>query len=177
VQKLLAFIKHEFLEVLPPTIFFFLAFNIIWLTSALMLQQYGIDRWALTKATVGALVVGKVVLIADKLPFINQFPDKPLIYNVGWKTAIYVTAAMAFRYVEHVVAFINPQTGFFAANAHLWSEIVWPRFWAVQIWLVVLFLAYCAMRELVRVVGRDRVLHMFFGDPKTLSPGNPADGP
>ena len=74
MHKTFAFIKHEFLEVLPPTIFFFLAFNIIWLTSALMLQQYGLDTWALTKATVGALVVGKVVLIADKLPFINRSP-------------------------------------------------------------------------------------------------------
>ena len=175
MHKLLAFIKHEFLEVLPPTIFFFVAFNIIWLTSALMLQQYGLDTWALTKATVGALVVGKVVLIADKLPFINRFPDKPLIYNVGWKTAIYVAAALLFRYVEHLVGAMGPHGGLLGANAHIWSEIVWPRFWAVQIWLVVLFLAYCAMRELVRVVGRPRVLHMFFGDPKTLSPGGPAD--
>jgi hypothetical protein len=110
VQKLLAFIKHEFLEVLPPTIFFFVAFNIIWLTSALMLQQYGIDQWALTKATVGALIVGKVVLVADKLPFINRFPDKALIYNVGWKTAIYVAAALLFRYVEHVVQLMGPHS-------------------------------------------------------------------
>jgi hypothetical protein len=121
------------------------------------------------------LVVGKVVLIADKLPFINRFPDKPLFYNVGWKTAIYVTAALLFRYVEHLVGAMGPHGGFLGANAYIWSEIVWPRFWAVQIWLVVLFLAYCAMRELVRVVGRPRVLHMFFGDPKTLSPGGPAD--
>ena len=100
-----------------------------------------------------------------------------MIYNVGWKTAIYVTAALLFRYVEHVLHFMSPQVGVLAANAQLWSEIVWPRFWAVQIWLVVLFLAFCTLRELVRVVGRDRVLHMFFGDPKTLSPSNPADGP
>jgi len=177
VHKPLAFIKHEFLEVLPPTIFFFVAFNIIWLTSALMLQQYGVDAWALTKATVGALIVGKVVLIADKLPFINRFPEKPLIYNVGWKTAIYVAAALLFRYVELLVEFMGPQGGFLGANAHIWSEIVWPRFWATHIWLVVLFLAYCTLRELVRVVGRDRVIHMFFGDPKTLSPSLPSDGP
>jgi hypothetical protein len=145
VQKLLAFIKHEFLEVLPPTIFFFVAFNIIWLTSALMLQQYGIDQWALTKATLGALIVGKVVLVADKLPFINRFPDKALIYNVGWKTAIYVAAALLFRYVEHVVQLMGPQGGFLEANVHIWSEIVWPRFWATHIWLAIALCAsWCA---------------------------------
>ncbi|WP_281171349.1 hypothetical protein [Desulfatirhabdium butyrativorans] len=39
---------------------------------------------------------------------------------------------------------------------------MWPQFWLIQMWLAVLFLIYCAMRELVRVIGRDKVIHMFF---------------
>ena len=35
-----------------------------------------------------ALLVAKVVLITDALPFVNRFPEKPLIYNVVWKTAL-----------------------------------------------------------------------------------------
>ncbi len=165
MSKLLGILKGEFLELLPPTIFFLIAFNIILLTNSLMLKQYGIDGWALSKAAVGALIVGKAVLIADKLPLINRFPDKPLIYNVVWKTIVYVTAALLFRYIEHLVEFMWDNGGFVAANEHLWSEAVWPRFWATHIWLVVLFLAYCASRELVRVIGRERVLRIFFGKP------------
>lgn len=37
------------------------------------------------------------------------------------------------------------------------------RIWAVQIWLAVLLLFYCTLRELIRVVGHQQVLHMFFG--------------
>jgi len=33
-------------------------------------------------------------------------------------------------------------------------------------WLAVLFLVYCAMRELVRAIGRDKVIYMFFGGRK-----------
>jgi len=29
--------------------------------------------------------------------------------------------------------------------------------------LAVLFLIFCAMRELIRVIGRDKVIKMFFG--------------
>ncbi|MBI5594428.1 MAG: hypothetical protein HY881_28610 [Deltaproteobacteria bacterium] len=29
-------------------------------------------------------------------------------------------------------------------------------------WFAVLFFIYCAMRELVRVIGRDKVIRMFF---------------
>jgi hypothetical protein len=33
-------------------------------------------------------------------------------------------------------------------------------------WLVVLFFIYCAMRELVRAVGPEKVIKMFFGSRK-----------
>lgn len=35
--------KHEFGQVLPPTLYFFVAFNVIALTKALMLKQHGIS--------------------------------------------------------------------------------------------------------------------------------------
>jgi hypothetical protein len=33
-------------------------------------------------------------------------------------------------------------------------------------WLIVLFFVYCAMRELVRAVGQEKVIKMFFGGRK-----------
>jgi hypothetical protein len=35
-----------------------------------------------------ALILGKAVLIADLLPFINRYPDKPLVYNVVWSYCV-----------------------------------------------------------------------------------------
>lgn len=163
MRKVLAVLKAEALELLPPTIFFLVAFNIILLTYTLLLEQYGIDAWALSKAAVAALIAGKAVLIADKLPFIDRYPDKPLVYNVAWKTMIYVLAALLFRYIEHMVELTWDQGSFIAANEEFWSTAVWPRFLATQIWLVVLFLAYCTLREMVRVLGSGQVLQMFFG--------------
>ena len=40
---------------------------------------------------------------------------------------------------------------FVAANRRLYDEMVWPHFWAIQLWLVVLLFMYCiALRELIR---------------------------
>jgi hypothetical protein len=89
MKNILHKIKQEFLKVLPPTIFFFFAFNIVAITTVLMLKGQGIEITSILGATILALVVGKVVLIADHMPFINKFPDKPLIYNIVWKTFIY----------------------------------------------------------------------------------------
>ena len=77
-------VKHEIREAIPPAIFFLISFHIIVLSRALMLREYGVQVSALAGATVGALLVAKVVLVADMLPIINRFPEKPLIYNVLW---------------------------------------------------------------------------------------------
>src|SRR2546425_7906293 len=93
MRELWHWLKHEFHEVLPPTIFFLIAFHIVVIDRRLMLREYGLPLSSIVGATVGALLIAKVVLITDKFPFINRFPGKPLIYNVAWKTAIYMAAA------------------------------------------------------------------------------------
>jgi hypothetical protein len=103
LKTLGAWIAREFREVLPVAIFFLIGFHILVLTRSLMLREYGLHVTAAANATVGALLVAKVVLIADSLPVINRLPDKPLMYNVAWKTTIYVLAALVVHYLEHLV--------------------------------------------------------------------------
>jgi hypothetical protein len=165
VSKVWATVKHEFHEVLPPTIFFLISFHIVLLDRALMLREYGVQASAMAGATVAALLVAKVVLIADKLPVINRFPEKPLMYNVLWKSVIYIGVSLLVHYLEHLVPLWWRMGSIADANAHMWAEVVWPHFWAVQLWLIVLIFVYCALRELVRVIGRQRVLQIFFGTP------------
>ena len=153
---------HEFHEVLPPTIFFLITFHIVLLDRALMLREYGLRVSSVAAAAVMALLVAKVVLIADKLPFINRFPAKPLIYNVVWKTVIYVLASLFVHYLEHLIPLWWRGGDFGQANTDLWREIVWPHFWAIQLWLTVLIFLYCTARELIRVIGRDRIMQIFF---------------
>src|SRR5215510_3306594 len=107
----------------------------------------------------------QAVLVADMLPFINLYPHKPLIYNVAWKTTIYFLVAALVHYLERLVDFWKEAGSLAAGNQKLLAEIVWPHFWAIQILLLVLILFYCTMRELVRVIGRDKVLEIFFGTP------------
>jgi hypothetical protein len=105
------------------------------------------------------------VLLADMLPFVNRFPEKPLIYNVVWKTLIYVLAAFIVHYLEHLVPVWWGARDLAGANRQLLYEIVWPHFWAIQLWLLVLLFVYCAVRELIGVIGPHEVWRMFFGMP------------
>jgi hypothetical protein len=97
------------------------------------------------------------------LPPINRYPNKPLAYNVAWKTAIYLVMAGIIHYLERLIDFSREAGGFVAGNEKLFAEIVWPHFWAVQILLFVLILVYCTAHELVRVIGKEKMLRLFFG--------------
>ena len=166
MSKLSAKIKEEIEALLPPTIFFFIALHLVALLRVLMLKGTGIALGTSASITVAALILGKAVLIADLLPFINRYPDKPLAYNVAWKTTVYVLVSMLVHYLERLVDFWREAGGFIAGNEKLLAEIVWPHFWAIQILLFVLILIYCATRELVRVIGGDKVRQIFFGPLK-----------
>jgi len=162
-------IKHEVRALIPVTVFFFVTFQLLALTQTLMLEKYGIKASTFLNATIMALVVAKVVLIADAFKAVNRFPDKPLIYNIVWKTAIYFAASFVVRYLEHVIRFWRRTGSFAEANRRLVDEIVWPHFWGVQLWLLILLLAFCTVRELIRALGRERILRMFFTDPRAAS--------
>lgn len=165
MANLSAKIKHEIAELLPPTIFFFLSLNLVALIHALMVEGTGIPISTPLQVAVAALVMGKAVLLADLLPMINRYPGKPLVYNIAWKTAIYFLVALLIHYLEHLLDFWRETGSFVAGNEKLLAHIVWPHFWAIQILLTGLILAYCTMHELIRILGRKKVLDMFFGPP------------
>lgn len=163
MHKTLEKLKEEFFAVLPPTIFFFVALQIVAVVRVLMAKGSHYEPLSTMSIAVAALILGKAVLIADMLPGINRYPDRPLIYNVAWKTAIYLLVAAVIHYLERLFDFSRQAGSLAAGNEKLLAEIVWPHFWAIQIILLVLILMYCTARELVRVIGKDKILRVFFG--------------
>jgi hypothetical protein len=156
-------IKEEFLAILPPTIFFFIALHLVGLIRALMIKATGLTPLSTISIAVAALILGKAVLIADMLPVINRYPDRPLIYNVTWKTTIYLLVSVFIHYLERLFDFSRQAGGLLAGNHKLLTEIEWSRFLAVQIILFILIITYCTICELARVIGKDRLVRIFFG--------------
>jgi hypothetical protein len=163
MSKLSTKLKEEFFKILPPTIYFFVALHLVMFIRVLMLEGTGLSPYSSASIAVTALILGKAVLIADMVPMINRFPNKPLIYNVAWKTLIYWLMATLIHYLERLIDFWRQAGGFVAGNQKLLAEIIWPHFWAIQIILFVLIAMYCTMHELVRVIGKEKALRIFFG--------------
>lgn len=175
MSGLVAKIKHEFLEMIPPTIFFFVTINIVVLIRALLTRGTGLSLPTFATIVISALILGKAVLIANMLPFINRFPEKPLIWNAAWKTLMYMVVATLIHYLERLHEFWKDAPGFSAANHQLFAALNWAHFWAIQLMLLVLIFNYCVFAELSRVIGQQKLRRMFLG-PMPVAPTS-ANGP
>jgi hypothetical protein len=97
---LLVFIVKQFREVLPPTLFFMIGFNLIVLTTQLILADYLIHFANFMLVTISALVLGKSVLVAKALPFFRRFDTAPIAQPVLFKTSIYFAVVFVVRFFE-----------------------------------------------------------------------------
>jgi hypothetical protein len=163
MHKLVEKLKEEFFAILPPTIFFFVALHILTFIRVLIAAGSHFEPLSTMSIAIASLILGKAVLIADMLPPINHYPDKPLVYNIVWKTVIYLLMASVIHYLERLIDFSRQAGGIAAGNEKMLAEMVWPHFWAVQIILFLLILMYCTVRELARVIGKEKMLRLFFG--------------
>ncbi len=100
-----AWFLHELREVSPPTIFFFVGFNLIVLTTNLILADYLAAFGNFMIATAAALVVGKAVLVTNALPFLRRYDRAPLIQPILFKTVVYWAVVFIARLLEHFVRF------------------------------------------------------------------------
>jgi len=163
MHKVLEKLKEEFFAVLPPTIFFFVALHLVTFIRVLIANGSHFEPLSTMSIAIAALILGKAVLIADILPWINRYPEKPLAYNIAWKTTIYLLMATVIHYLERLIDFSRHAGGFLAGSEKQLAEMVWPHFWAAEIVLLILILVYCTARELGRVIGREKMLRLFFG--------------
>ena len=154
---------HEAREAVPPTIFFFVGFNFIVLTTNLLVAQYGVAVSNFMLATVAALVVGKAVLVANAMSLLRRYDRAPLIQPILYKTILYWVIVFFARLLERFVHFaIIEQNSPADFPAYLITTFSWHRFFAISLWIFVLFLIYVTVTEVSHLFGSGELRRLFF---------------
>ena len=174
LQRLPSILFHEFLEVLPPTLFCLVFFHIILFTTQLILSEFGIDLYDAVKVTVLALVIGKVVVVVDKMPFVRRLDGYPLLFPIIFKAVIFAFFVTLTRLAEPWLPAFVDTFSIAAANKHLSDHYAWRLFTAAQIWIFISFLIYFTASEVFKVFHftRRQLLRAFFQEhPINMKPG------
>jgi hypothetical protein len=158
VRRAGAWFLHELYEILPPVMFFFIGFNLIVLTTNLILADYSAAVGNFMLATTGALIVGKAVLVADAMPFLRRYDRAPLLEPILFKTFVYWVFVFIARLLEALVEFLIHGHSLSEFLPHLASTFSWHHFAAVQIWILVI---YVTASELNQLFGHGELKRIF----------------
>ncbi len=155
-------VLDAFRHILPPTLYFFVAFNLIVFTTNLMVHDYWFRLSGFLVATTTALVVGKAVLVANQIRLIDRFRGAPLIQPILYRTVFYTLIVLVVRILERFVHLAIDDRGFTLAFGEALDDFSWRRFAAIQIWLFTCFLIYVTATELSALLGEGQLFRLFF---------------
>jgi len=163
--RLMLWIKEESIRIIPAIIYFTCAFNLIYFTSGLTLKPDDIRFFTPLGVTIGAFIVGKVLIIANAFPFINAFVKKPLIYSIVWKFLIYSFFILVLWMFEVFYHSLHKYDSLSGAIQHLKSDFSTPIFWSTELWLSSVFLIFIVFSEFARVLGKKKIQDILFFTP------------
>jgi hypothetical protein len=155
--------KEELRKILVVAVFFSAGFCLIHVSNRLLTEGSSVEIATLARAIFGGLIVAKVLMSVDLLPFVNAFPGRPLAQNVAWKSSLYVAGGVIFLYFEPFMKNVFRGAGLLASHSRAWQELMLPRTWATVIWVAMLMAVFVTLKEISRVVGKDKLKHMVFG--------------
>lgn len=161
----IAFVVKEIKEIIPPVLFFLVTFNLIELTTQLILHVYVTRTVNFMLATTAALLAGKAVLVANALPFLRRFDTAPAIRPILFKTTVYWVIAFVARFLEQVIEDLTGGGSLRGLPMYLAEHFSWHRFAAIQIWIFVLFFVYATIVEVNARLGDGELFNILFTRP------------
>lgn len=170
MKRVGSFLAEELRQAFPPTCFFLIVFHIAAFNRALMEETYGITPESSAAATIMALIMGKVILVVNRLRIVNRFSGRPLVIPILWKAAIFGILGSVLQILEEGVPLAYRLHSISKGAERLLQEMVWPKFLANHILLLIWLLIYCMAVELIREYGARNMKQLFFG-PRATRPG------
>jgi len=158
-------IQRELKKLTGLFFFFLISFGYILLVMKLLLKEYSIDAYILTKAIVGALIAAKSVAIMDVTPLFNRFDHLPCYINILYKTSLYTAAVLILGGIEHLfhasreAKGIGPAISSFLNSEHFYHML------ATTLCIAVVFLLHNIFRELDTYLGKGFITKFFANRP------------
>ncbi|MCS5693546.1 hypothetical protein NZK33_16385 [Cyanobium sp. FGCU-6] len=153
---------RELKEALPAFLFFLVLFHLIALTKAVTEAHGGLTPLRATVATAGALIVAKTIVLLEALPIAWLFPARRIL-QILWQAVLFTLAAVLFRFVEEFIPRLVRTGNLPEALQAMGSEITWPLFAVLALWIFAGVLLYCLVVELARAAGREKVRALLLG--------------
>ncbi|SKB15601.1 conserved membrane hypothetical protein [Planktothrix sp. PCC 11201] len=161
-QNWLNILIREFINLGIINLYLASSFSILVTLNSLALVKYGIDGFNYGITIMGALVLGKVILLSEKLPIVERYEHKPLIISVGYKSVLFTLIALFFNSVEHLIVGLFQQESLERILIELQNQVSQIDLFYQILCLLIVFIPFFTMRELNKILGKGTLFNLFF---------------
>lgn len=141
--------------------YLWVVFTVLLLHEWIVLSQNHIGFTFYGLAAINAVVLAKIMLVADNARFAQQFKGKPLVYPIVYKAAAFTTLLFAAYVLEEMLIGGIAGRGFIASIPHVGGDLMG----ALALWLIfcVALIPYFAFKEIEQAVGPEMFRRLLFG--------------
>ena len=142
-------------------VYLWVVFGMLAVHELIVLSQHQINYRFHGLAIVNALVFAKVLLVAEDLHLGRRFDDRPLVYSILVKSLLFGVTLICFHVAEHVL--IGMWDG--RPIAQSITEVGVNKLAGIAslgIISTVALVPFFILREISRVIGRDKFWSLFF---------------
>ena len=163
---MLSTIKHELKEVGLVTLYFFFCFGVILTLKKLMLEGYQIEFYAFSTALVGALIVGKVVVLLGKTRAGTRFDAHHSLGAAAlYRTMVYSGCTFLVLFAEKMFHAFRESGMLGAAFIDVWEHKDLSLIVAKVLCIGLAFMGFFLYRGIDRRLGEGTLRRIVFSAP------------
>ena len=148
------------------TFYFLVCFALLLLLKKLFLAQYAVEFYGVSAAVVGALVVGKVVVLLDHSGLGSRFDrERALWIGVAYRTLVYTVVTFVVVVVEKVIHEVRAGEELAAAVTHVWEHRDRNVMLATVLCIALAFAGYNVYAALDRRLGEGTLRRLLLHRP------------
>ena len=162
VHRFAKWAAEEFRRFIVLFLYLWVLFGLFVLNERIVLRQEGINFAAQGFAVINALVLAKVMLIAEDLNLGHWLNRRPLIYPILHDSLLFTVLFISFHVLEHVViGLVHGET--LAGSVPAIGGGGFAGLLCAAVICFVSLIPFFAFRNLGRVLGTDRLNALLFG--------------
>lgn len=142
-------------------VYLWVVFTVLLLHEWIVLSEHNVGFAFYGLATLNAIALGKIMIVAEHFRFAERLKEKPLVYPIAYKTVAFTTLLLVAYVLEMMLFGLIGGHGFFASMPALGGSLVGT----VALWLIfcVVLMPYFAFKEFERAVGPDMLRKLLLG--------------
>ena len=153
-------VRNEIVSVMTLTLYFLVWFGFLMLLKYLLLSNYEIEFSGMSKAVIGALVLAKVVLVLEYVPFGAWVRSRAAWVDVVLRTTMYTAGVFVVMVAEKAFESRSEYGGFVEAATALFARVEIYQLWLDLICVCAALLSYNILSVIHKNIGKGALMKM-----------------